>query len=170
MSTEPIRDTVRAHGPTVDRQTVRVWLVIVLLEAYLLLGYFALTPADPTTEVRYLLYPFVWINAGVWAVRRVDPNPGNWLHRAIGVVVASAYLFVVMYIPGTVGFGAPGAPVDLRIAMYAPGWGPLVAFTSPWLRLYLVPFEVLGYTSLAYLVYANVLDLTRGALSGVLGL
>jgi len=54
--------------------------------------------------------------------------------------------------------------------MYAPGWGPLVAFTSPWLRLYLVPFEVLGYASLAYLVYANVLDLTRSTFSGALGL
>jgi len=45
-----------------------------------------------------------------------------------------------------------------------------VAFTSPWLRLYLVPFEVLGYASLAYLVYANVLDLTRSTFSGALGL
>jgi len=50
------------------------------------------------------------------------------------------------------------------------GVGPLVAFTSPWLRLYLVPFEVLGYASLAYLVYANVLDLTRSTFSGALGL
>lgn len=73
-------------------------------------------------------------------------------------------------IPGTIRFGTAGTPTDLRIAMHAPGWGPILAFTSPWLRLYLVPFEVLGYASLAYLMYANVLELTRRTFSGVLGL
>jgi len=71
----------------------------------LLLAYFALTTAEPTTEVRYLVYPFVWINAGLWAVRRVTPTPGTRTHRAVGIVIAIAYLFVVLYIPGRSGSG-----------------------------------------------------------------
>ena len=154
----------------IDRRAVHLWLAVVLLEAFLLIAYFTLTTAEPTNEIRYLGYPFVWINAGLWGVRRVTPNPGSRRHRALGLIIASAYLFTVLYIPGVIGLGTTGTPTDLRVAMYAPGWGPIVAFTSPWLRLYLVPFEVLGYASLAYLVYANVLELTRRAVSGALGL
>lgn len=153
-----------------ERRSRRLWLTILVLEANLLLAYFAFTGARPTGEVRYLVYPFVWLNASIWGVRRVDPSPGSRTHRAIAVAVAVAYLLVLLYLPGAVGTGAPGVPVDVRVAMYAPGWGPILAFTSPWLRLYLVPFEVVGYASLSYLVYANALTLTRGAFSGVLGL
>jgi len=61
----------------IERRTARFWIVVVLLEGFLLLAYFALTTAEPTTEVRYLVYPFVWINAGLWAVRRVTPLRGR---------------------------------------------------------------------------------------------
>jgi len=43
----------------IERRTARFWIVVVLLEGFLLLAYFALTTAEPTTEVRYLVYPFV---------------------------------------------------------------------------------------------------------------
>jgi len=89
----------------IERRTARFWIVVVLLEGFLLLAYFALTTAEPTTEVRYLVYPFVWINAGLWAVRRVTPTPGTRTHRAVRIVIAIAYLFVVLYIPGRSGSG-----------------------------------------------------------------
>lgn len=154
----------------IERRTVQFWLAVSLIEVSLLFAYFTLTTAEPTSEIRYLVYPFVWINAGLWGVRRVTPNPGSSRHRALGLIIASAYLFTVLYVPGVIGPGTTGTPTDLRVAMYAPGWGPIVAFTSPWLRVYLVPFELLGYASLTYLVYANVLELTRHAVSGALGL
>lgn len=153
-----------------ERRTIRVWIAVVVLETYLLFAYFAITSDQPSAEIRYLVYPFIWINAGLWAISRADSNPGNRSHRVLAALIAGVYLLVMLYLPGNVGLGAAGAPVDLRIEMYAPGWGPLLAFTSPWLRLFLVPFEVVGYVSLAYLVYVNVLDLTRGVLGGVLGL
>ncbi len=83
--------------------------------------------------------------------------------------VGAAYVLVVMAVPGNVGLGAAAEP-SLRVGWYVPGWGPLVALSSPWLRLYLVPFEVAGYGALGYLVYANALRLARGALPGALGL
>jgi len=153
----------------IERRTARFWIVVVLLE-FLLLAYFALTTAEPTTEVRYLVYPFVWINAGLWAVRRDHPHSGDAntsssrdrhcdripvrrsVHSRDDRVRGHRYTNRSSY-------------SDVRTRV-----GTLVAFTSPWLRLYLVPFEVLGYASLAYLVYANVLDLTRSTFSGALGL
>lgn len=153
-----------------DHRRAWLWAAIVLLELYLVVAYFAFSTAEPTGDLRYLLYPFLWINAGIWAVNRVAPNPRSRRHRALGLGVAGAYLLALLAIPGLIGPGTAGTPVDLRIAMYVPGWGPLVAFDSPWLRLYLVPFEVIGYATLSYLVYANVLSLSRSALSGVLGL
>ena len=151
------------------RDDLLVAAVVFNAELLAVLVYLAFEPVT-IDSWRFIVYGFLWINAGLWGVRRTTPYPGSRLHRAGGMIVASAYLLVVLYVPGVIGIGAPGTPIDLRVAMYAPGWGPIMAFTSPWLRVYLVPFEVLGYASLAYLVYANVLELTRRAVSGVLGL
>lgn len=153
-----------------EGRTIRVWVVVVLVEATLLFAYFAVTSAQPTDEIRYLIYPFIWINTGLWTVFRSDANPGSWPHRLVAVSIAGVYLATILYLPGNVGLGVAGTPVGLRVEMYAPGWGPMFAFTSPWLRLFLLPFEVVGYASLAYLMYVNVLDLTRGLFSGVFGL
>lgn len=151
-------------------RTVSVWLAVTVLEVYAIAAYFALTPDSPTGDLRYLFYPLVWTNAGVWAVVRADPAPGNWRHRAVGVAVAAAYFLAVLYVPGKLGPGTAGGAVAVRVEMAAPGWGPLVAVTSPWLRAFLVPFEVVGYAALSYLVYANALQFSRRTLSSVLGL
>ena len=159
------RSSVRQH-----RRRIGLWIGIVALELYLLVAYFVLTPAIPTGELRYLVYPFLWINAGIWAARTVTPTPANRRHRAVGVGIAALYLLLLLYLPGAIGSGTAGVATDFRVAMAAPGWGPVVALTSPLLRLYLVPFEVVGYVALAYLVYANALRTSRSTLSGALGL
>lgn len=152
------------------RPGLHVALAVCVLEAFLVVAYFAVTDAQPTNAVRYLVYPFVWINVGLWVVWRVDAAPGTRPQRVVAGAVAGTYLLVLLSLAGTIGPGVPGIPVGVRVELYAPGWGPLVAVTSPWLRLFLVPFEVVGYAALSYLFYATVLDLSRGAVSGVFGL
>jgi len=153
-----------------DAGSLRLGLAVVALEALLVAAYFDLTTAT-VTEPRYLVYPFVWINAGVWAVLRTTPRPGNRLHRLLGLSVAVGYFLVLLAVPGNVGLTGDGPGLaGLRIAWYAPGWGPILAFDGPLVRFYLVPFEVVGYAALAYLVYATVLTVSRGALGGLLGL
>lgn len=152
----------------VATRRARAWAGLVALEALALAAYFAAAPAE-TGPVRYLIYPFVWFNAGLWAVWRTTPTPGSRRHRLLGLAVGAGYFLLVMAVPGNVGLGA-AADVSVRVGWYAPGWGPLVAVSSPWVRLYLVPFEVFGYAALAYLVYANALRFARGTLSGALGL
>lgn len=151
----------------VGARRARAWTGLLALEALAVAAYFAAVPGDPG-QLRYVVYPFVWINAGLWAVLRTSPAAGSRRHRLLGLAVGVGYFLLVMAIPGNVGLGA-AAESTLRIGWYVPGWGPLVAVSSPWVRLYLVPFEGLGYAALAYLVYANALELARGTLSGALG-
>lgn len=144
------------------------WGGLVSLELFVLAFYFAIDPAE-IRSIRYLLYPFVWINVGVWAVVRTGPVPASLRHRLVGMGVGTGYFLVVMAVPGNIALGELGTQLAARVGWYAPGWGPLVAVSGP-LRLYLIPFEVIGYAALAYLVYVATLDLVRTALPGVLGL
>lgn len=146
----------------------RAWLGLFVFEGLALVAYFAVSPGT-TGPVRYLVYPLVWINAGLWAVLRTSPAASSRRHRVLGLVAGVGYFLAVMGVAGKIGPGMAGA-VGLRVGWYAPGWGPLVAVSSPVVRLFLVPFEVAGYASLAYLVYANALEFARGTLSGALGL
>lgn len=154
-----------------SRRRAAGWLGLVAVELLSLWVYLAASGAE-VTQVRYLLYPFVWINAGLWTVIHTSPAAGSRRHRRLGTAVAVGYLLAVMAVPGNLGPGHLDGHLhldSLRVALAAPGWGPVVAYAGP-VRLYLVPFEVVGYLSLSYLVYANALRLTRGTLSGALGL
>lgn len=160
----------RRRLPDVGR-TAAGWTALLVLEALSLWTYLAVTGAGPG-QVRYLLYPFVWINAGAWAVANTDPRPGTARHRWLAGAVAAGYFLAVMWIPGNVGLGHVDGHLHLaglRVASAPPGWGPVVAYAGI-VRLYLVPFEVVGYLALSYLVYANALAVTRGTVGGALGL
>lgn len=178
-----------------------------LAEALLLAGYFGATGAEPTA-LRYVLYPLLWINVGVWAVWRVrTPEASPRARRAAGAV-AVAYFLVLAYATGLLALypgvhehatpfalSAPGvtgasllsgavgalstalplhagaADPGLSVTLASPGWGPRVAYVVPGVgHAYFVPYRVVGYLALSYLVYATALDAARAALSGVLGL
>lgn len=160
----------RLRPDNIPWRRLRVWAAVVLLEVYAVLAYFLLTDATPTGELRYLAYPIVWMTIGMWVLVDVEPEVGSWAHALAAGAVATLYLGILLWIPGNIGLSPADSTLSWRVEMYAPGWGPLFAATTPWIRVFLVPFEVIGYLGLAYLVYANVLTLARGALSSVLGL
>ena len=149
---------------------IRRWVTVVAVELLLVTGYFGLTGAEPTS-LRIVLYPFVWVNVGVWAVNRTRPPTASRRHRLVAGVVASAYCLLLAYAAGLVALGHshPDA-VGVTLTAASPGWGPVVAYTSPSLRLLFVPFRVVGYLALSYLVYAAVLDTTTAAVPGLLAL
>ncbi|MFC7007612.1 DUF7546 family protein [Halalkalicoccus salilacus] len=64
----------------------------------------------------------------------------------------------------------PRSERGFRVVMASPGWGPAVAYTASSAYLVVVPYLVIGYGSLAYLVYATVLKAAEAAVSGLLGL
>jgi hypothetical protein len=150
-------------------ETVLVLAGLFVAEVLVLVGYLGLTSTQ-LTAVRYALYPFVWINAGVVAVWRTRPAPASERRRSIAVVIGVAYLGILAVAGGLVGFGA-GAPVGVSVLTNgSPGYAPTLVLGTDVLTLRLVPYRVIGYLALAYLVYATVLDAAGSAISGVVGL
>ncbi|MFB6266969.1 MAG: hypothetical protein ABEI31_04850 [Halodesulfurarchaeum sp.] len=153
-------------------------LGVVAIETVLVGAYFSLT-SSRILAVRYVIYPFVWINVALLAAFVVSPMAGNRRHRAVGVGIAGVYYLVLLGVAGNVVLGAGTASaIAGGIIWTTPGWGPVVnlvvpgveALGIPGFQLHLVPFEVIGYAGLSYLLYANVLQVSRGLLSGALGL
>jgi len=150
-------------------ETVLVLAGLFVAEVLVLVGYLGLTSTQ-LTAVRYALYPFVWINAGVVAVWRTRPAPASERRRSIAVVIGVAYLGILAVAGGLVGFGA-GAPVGVSVLTNgSPGYAPTLVLGTDVLTLRFVPYRVIGYLALAYLVYATVLDAAGSAISGVVGL
>lgn len=177
--TDTVPRPVGVVRAAVARPTVRVLAVVALAELALLAGYLGLTGAS-ARSVRYLLYPFVWIDLAVWAVFFVDADatPGTRARNA-ALAVAGAYLLVLALAGGVLDVSLFGdghshvhsAGFDVAVfTSLPPGWGPTVVLESPAATLTLVPYTTVGYLGLAYLTYVAVVDAAATALSGALGL
>lgn len=150
-----------------DRRTLLVAGLVVNLELIAVLVYVNLS--DSTfSALRYLVYPWIWINVGVWAVLRTRPEPASDRHRWLAGGIAVAYFGLIASVAGLVGSGGMGT--GLRVSWLPPGWGPAIFYGGESLRLVLMPFEVVGYLALTYLVYATILDAAGSAVAGLVGL
>ncbi|WP_115863704.1 DUF7546 family protein [Halorussus litoreus] len=158
-------------GRLLPDRTTLLWAgLLVNTEIGLTLAYLLL--ADVTvTEPRFLVYPFVWLNVSLWALVRTTPNPGSVRAKYLGAVLAGAYFLLLAYAGGVF---MPGVGEEMalgwRIAPLPPGWGPALLYSSDAVNLALMPYKVAGYATLAYLVYATVVDAAGSAVSGLLGL
>jgi hypothetical protein len=149
-------------------ETAAAFVALSVAELVALAAYVAATPGE-VTAVRYLLYPFAWLNASIIAVWRFDVPPATRQRRVLAAAIGAAYFLVLAWIGGVVSpaHHAPGVSVHWALP---PGWGPLlVAVVGP-LRFAPIPYQVVGYLALAYLVYATVLDAASpsGILAGAL--
>ena len=120
-------------------------------------------------------YALIWINVGAWAILRADPPSASPRQRWTALAVAAGYLALLAAVGGLVSVGDVFSPVDLpntgpRAAWLIPGWGPAVTYVGDLFTVVLMPYKVVGYLALAYLVYATVLDAAGAAVSGALGL
>jgi hypothetical protein len=156
-----------------ERETL-LWGALVVNFELLMLGSYAIV-ADPQlinlAAIRYWLYPLVWINVGAWAILRTTPTPTGTRQRRIGLAIAVGYFAVLSYFGGLFGPASPG-PIGLDVSLLAlpPGWGPAILYNGALLSVTLLPYKVVGYVALTYLVYATVLDAAGSAVTGVLGL
>jgi hypothetical protein len=125
-----------------------LFAAVVAAEAALLAGYLGLTGAS-ATDLRYFMYPFLWIDVALWAV------------FAGGLVDVSLLS----------GGHTHGAGVDVAVfSALPPVWGPTVVLDAPSLTVTLVPYNAEGDVALAYLTYAAIVDVTASAVSGTVGL
>lgn len=167
-------DTVTRLAPyRPRRETVLGGALLVTVELFLVYVYAVVS--DPTlldwTGVRIIVYPLVWINVSLWAVLRTRPAPAGRRHRRLAAGLAVGYFVVLAYAGGLVGPGGPYATgLSLKLFPLPPGISPAVIYSGEHVALRFIPYKVLGYGALAYLVYATVIDAAGSAVTGVLGL
>jgi hypothetical protein len=163
---------VRSHGLRPRLPDRRVWAGLLAVEALWVAGHFTLTPAA-ITDPRYVLYPFVWMNAGIYAVWRVRPAPADDGLRRLADFVGAGYFAALAWLSGLLAvYGADHAHTHVhgwQVTLAMPGWGPRIAYVGSWFHVYFVPYRVIGYLALAYLLAAAVRELSTRTLTGVLG-
>ncbi|MUV60068.1 ABC transporter ATP-binding protein [Halobacterium sp. CBA1126] len=149
------------------RKTLLYAALVLNGELAAVLFYFAVSSSVPTDPV-VLAYPFVWINAAIWAVWRVDLPSASRRQYALAAGVAVAYFLLLGRFGGLYMFH--GADLGARISWLSPGWGPAFVYSGTALTVSLLPFKVVGYATLSYLVAATVLDAAKTGVAGLLGL
>lgn len=167
IDTTAVRDRLRPR-----RETVLWGALILNTELLLLLGYAALGTSTLLSArgVRLWVYPFVWINVSLWAVARTTPAATSTRNGRIAAALAVGYFAVLAYAGGLVGPGQGSLGPSLALTSLPPGWAPAVTYTGFGLSVVLIPYKLIGYATLAYLVYATVIDAAGSAVTGVLGL
>lgn len=127
-------------------------------------------------SLHIFLIPFIWTTVSVVAVWYTEPVSRGWRPTALAVGVAVGYLSLFLWLSGTIGFtpsqvepitGAFGFGVEAGRSL---GWGPVLYYSGEWVGARVIPYQLIGYLGLSYLVYAAVLDATRSATVGTFGL
>lgn len=149
------------------------WAALVAVELLSILAYLGFTNTD-VTSYRYLVYPFLWINLALWAVLHTRPTQASRRVKAVALVVSLGYLLGLSMLSGLVELSSLQAahnhlPSGLQVTMSAPGWGPRVFYTGSFGHVSFIPYRVIGYLALTYLLYVTVLDVSVAAVSALFG-
>ncbi|MEF8775687.1 MAG: hypothetical protein V5A43_04185 [Haloarculaceae archaeon] len=163
-------DTLAQLRPS--RETL-VWGALVINAEVLLVGAYLIGRGDTVTITRpaMLVLPFVWINVAAWAILRTRPAPSSRRNHLVAGAIGGSYFLVLAYVGGLVGGGVgPPTGVELSVASIPPGWGPILFYQGSVVDVTLMPYKVVGYGALAYLVYATALDAANALVGGVVGL
>lgn len=144
--------------------------LLVTTEFLLAVGYVALSGVTVTDWTLYVV-PFVWINVGLWALVRTRPASAPGRKRRVAAAIAVGYFLLLGYFGGLYGPGG-GSITGLRLSLTTlpPGWSPAVLYNGAGVSVALLPYKVVGYAALSYLVYATALDATSALVGGVVGL
>lgn len=165
MSTRAIGERLRPDGETL------VWVGLVLTTEFLLVATYVVLSGVTVRDWLLFVVPFVWINLGVWAVLRTTPAPAPAHKRRIAAVIAGGYFLLLAYFGGIVAPGGRAAAdgLSLNLVGIPPGWSPAVVYSSGLVHLVFLPYKVVGYLALAYLVYATALDASGAVVGGLVG-
>jgi len=158
----------------VPERGVLLWgALLVALEAFAVL-LFVSQPQIIVTDPLVYVYPFVWINVALYAGYVVEPPSAEPHQRRGAAVLVAAYGLVLAYAAGMLAGGGAPPGVDgfasVTIANVPPGWGPHATLYGPGVSLQLMPYQVIGYGALLYLVYVTLLDAVTSAAGAGLGL
>ncbi len=153
---------------SVSGWSIAVGTIVIAAELLLILAY-AARPGVVITRPLILLVPFVWINLSIWAVWRRRPRLGFGRPQLVAGAIAAGYFLVLAYVGGLVVVGGAGTGFDLRLTTLPPGWSPVLSYQGSLLGFTILPYKLIGYLALSYLVYGTVLDASSALVGGVVG-
>jgi hypothetical protein len=166
MSTATLARRFELDGETL------AWIALVLTTEFLLVVSYLVGLDVQVRDWTLFVVPFVWINVGLWAVVRTTVGATTTRARRIGVVVAGGYFLLLAYFGGLIGPAAGGPVTSFSVELWdiPPGWSPALLYNGAAVTVAVVPYKLIGYLSLAYLVYATVVDASSAVVGGVVGL
>lgn len=167
--------TLRAKWAELDRTTLSLIIGIILLQILVIFLYLRVTFSRITNPL-ILVYPVIWITVGLTVILTTEPVSASPRAKRLAVLVGVGYFGILAAAGGILSLGTlftgNQGPTGVRVAIASvpPGWGPAIMYNGPYLNVVLIPFELVGYIALTYLVYVTILDVSGSALSGVIGL
>lgn len=173
MATRTVEQRIDEFSPYLRQMTVFNLLFAAQLVAAVV---YAVVFEVPVSSFRCFLIPFVWITISVMAVWYTKPASSDTKYTLLGVTISAGYFLLVLYLSGMVGpqttsvesvTGSSGTGVEWWASL---GWGPIVMYSGEWVSAAFIPYQLVGYLALAYLLYAAVLDITKSAAAGIIGL
>lgn len=165
--TNALLDRLWPERETIIGGVILIQAEILLLFVYLLDTSETVSPA----QLMFYIYPFIWINVAFWALWRIDVPRTTRRQRLIAGLIAAGYLLVLGYLGGLYGLGLGSRATGFRVSVtLPPGWGPALLYGGEHIRLALLPYKLIGYLTLSYLVYVTVIDTAASAAAGLLGL
>lgn len=154
-----------------------LWAGLLAVETVAVCTY--LLTVGTVTEPRYLLYPFLWINVGLFAMSRVERPRASGRRFWLAAGVAVGYFLVLAVVTGLIGlphlaYGHTHShgyiPDGWLVSLSVPGWGPRIAYVAGSAHLYFVPYRVVGYVALASLLYVRLASTSLASGAGLIGL
>lgn len=112
-------------------------------------------------------HPLVWVNIAAFALLVTDRPTASRRDRLLAGGLALGYLAVLGWVAGALKHGM--GTYQFAIIWLPPGWGPAVQISSPLVRATLFPYQVVGYVTLAYLLYVGILDAVQPVAGALLG-
>ena len=169
-----------------SRRDLLVAAAVLNAELLVVLVYLLVEPVT-IDSWRFILYGFLWINAGLYAVAKTKPANASTRTRRLALLAGGGYFLILAVAGGLVGPShtsplaalltdghlhshSTAAAGSFDVRLLPPGWGPAFVYQGSWLLVILMPYKLVGYLSLAYLVYATVIDAAGAVVPGSLGL
>lgn len=153
------------------------WLItLIAIELALIVGYLSVSTAKITDPLPTIVYPMVWINVSLLAIATTQPSPSSPRRRWIAAGITLAYGLVLFVLGGVISPGhlfhghVHATGISIQLLELPPGWNPAVFYGGAYLSIAVIPYKVIGYIALGYLVFQTILDVSGSAILGVTGL
>ena len=157
-------------------RTITLFNLLIAAQLLVALIYGVVSTGGLGGRFTHFLIPFVWITVAGWVLWQTKTSATRRRYQIIAAAVAGGYLLILLYFSGLIGpstthlelvTGPSGFGVDWGQSL---GWGPILLYTGNWIAVKVIPYQLIGYFALSYLVYDAILDFARSAVGGVMGL